>query len=179
MDFRNLKEFLKDASVYILVIIFVLFVVNYVFTFQQNVGPSMSPTLENGDAFILNKLAYKVGKIKRGNVVVINNNNSKYLVKRIIGLPGEKVEFKDNVLYINGVAYKEDYLGSDVETYDFTMNDIKGATGGKIPDKHYLVLGDNRTNSSDSREFGLVWEKEIVGRTTIRIWPLNKFGLVG
>ena len=169
MDFRNLKEFLKDASVYILVIIFVLFVVNYVFTFQQNVGPSMSPTLENGDAFILNKLAYKVGKIKRGNVVVINNNDSKYLVKRVIGLPGETLEYKDHILYINGKKVDDKFASI---TNDFSLEQSFNIY--KIPDNCYFVMGDNRGSSLDSRRLGCFTKDDIKGKVTFSLIPFKK-----
>lgn len=178
MDFRSIKEFLKDTSIYIIIVIVVLLVVNYVTTIQQNMGPSMLPTLENGDAFILNKLAYKVGKVKRGNIIAFNYEDTKYLVKRVIGLPGEKIEFKDNILYINDKPYNEDFLPEGTITTDFTMEEIKGTIDSKIPKDMYLVLGDNRGNSMDSRGIGLINKKDIIGKTSIRIWPLNKIGII-
>lgn len=178
MDLRGIKEFLKDTSVYIIIIIAVLLTVNYVATIQQNVGPSMMPTLEDGDAFLLNKAAYKIGKVKRGNIIAFNYADTKYLVKRVIGLPGEKIEYKGNVLYINDQPYAEDFLPDDVVTNDFTMNDIIGTVDSKIPEDMYLVLGDNRGDSKDSREIGLISIDDIIGKTSIRIWPLNRFGLV-
>lgn len=178
MDFRDIKEFLKDASAYIITIVVVLVLVNYVGTIQQNVGPSMSPTLENGDAFLLNKLAYKVSDVKRGNIVVFNYDDTKYLVKRVIGLPGDKIEYRKNVLYINGNAYAEDFLPDDTVTNDFTMEDIRGTVDSKIPEGMYLVLGDNRGNSMDSRQIGLIKEEDIIGKTSIRIWPFNHMGLI-
>ena len=69
MDFRDIKEFIKAIAVYIIIIVVVLLMVNYVVTIQQNVGPSMSPTLKDGDAFLLNKIAYKIGKVKRGQII--------------------------------------------------------------------------------------------------------------
>src|SRR5574344_292024 len=178
MDFRGIKEFLKDTSVYIIIIIAVLITVNYVITIQQNVGPSMTPTLQDGDAFILNKLSYKIGKVKRGNIIAFNYADTKYLVKRVIGLPGEKIEYKDNVLYIDDKPYKEDFLADGTVTGDFTMDTIKGVVDSKIPKDMYLVLGDNRGNSMDSRAIGLISKKDIIGKTSIRIWPFNKIGLV-
>lgn len=178
MDFRDIKEFLKDVSVYIIIIITVLLVVTYVITIQQNIGPSMSPNLKDGDAFLLNKLAYKISNVKRGDIIAFYYNDTKYLVKRVIGLPGEKIEFKNNILYINDEPYKEDFISKDVSTSDFKIDEIKGTVDSKIPKDMYLVLGDNRGNSMDSREIGVISKKDIIGKTSIRIWPLNRIGLV-
>lgn len=178
MDFRGIKEFIKDTFGYILVIIAVILVANYVVTLQQNVGPSMQPTLNNGDALILNKTAYKLGAVKRNDVIAFLYDGTKYLVKRVIGLPGERIDYKDNVLYINGKAYNENFLSDDVITTDFIMEDIKGCEDGTIPENTYLVLGDNRTDSMDSRDIGVVKKEDIMGKTTLRIWPFTNFGFI-
>lgn len=178
MDFRGVKEFLKDVSLYVIIIVLILLTVNYVVTIQQNVGPSMNPTLESGDAFLLNKFIYKISEVKRGDIIVFNYDDTKYLVKRVIGLPGEKVEYRNNILYINDKPFVEDFLSDDTITNDFTMEDIKNTLDSKIPEEMYLVLGDNRTDSMDSRDFGLIKESDIIGKTSIRIWPLNKIGFI-
>ena len=178
MDFREIKEHLKDASIYIIIIIAVLLCVQYVVTIQQILGPSMNPTLYEKDAVLLNKFAYRVGKIKRGDIIALNYNGEKFMVKRVVGLPGEKVEYKDNVLYINGEPFKENYLGSDVVTEDFSVETLKNSESDTIPEDMYLVLGDNRPNSQDSRDYGLINRKEIIGKTTFRIWPLSKIGIL-
>jgi signal peptidase I len=118
MDFRGIKEFIKDTFGYIIVIIVVILIANYVVTLQQNVGPSMQPTLNNGDALILNKTAYKLGDVKRNDVIAFLYDGTKYLVKRVIGLPGERIDYKDNVLYIDGKAYNENFLSDDIITKD-------------------------------------------------------------
>lgn len=178
MDFRGIKEFVKDTAGYIIVIVLVIFIVNYVVTIQQNVGQSMEPTLMDGDAFLLNKVTYKVSEVKRGDIIVFKYDDTKYLVKRVIGLPGEKIEFKDNILYINDEAYKEDFLPNDAITTDFKMDNIKGVVDFKIPKNMYFVLGDNRNNSLDSRAIGLINKDDIVGKTSIRIWPLNRIRVI-
>lgn len=177
MDWLEIKEFFKDAFKYIIVIVAVLFLAIYIVTLQQVVGPSMSPTLKNGDIVLLDKVSYRFAKIKRKDIVALYYADSKYLIKRVIGKPGEKVEFKDNHLYINGVKFKEDYLPKGITTEDFELNDL-GYT--IIPKDMYLVLGDNRENSLDSRDkkVGLVPKKNIIGKVRIQIWPLNSIKIV-
>ena len=91
------------------------------------------------------------------------------MVKRVIGLPGEHIEYKDNKLYVNGSLVLENNIS--VETKDFKLEDIGYET---IPKDMYFVLGDNRTNSSDSREFGLVKKDEIIGKIVMRLYPFSK-----
>lgn len=176
MDFLTIKEFIKDVFKYALVILGVLLIVIYIVTLEQVVGPSMSPTLKNGDIVILNKFSYKFNDIKRGDIVSLNYADTKYLIKRVIGLPGEYVEIKDNKVYIGDKILKEYYL-KDVEMKDFTLNDLGYDV---IPKDKYLVLGDNRGNSLDSRDkkVGLIDRKDIVGKVKLRIWPLNKMGVI-
>ena len=167
MDFRDISEFLKDTFKYILVVVGVFLVVMFVVTFQQVIGPSMEPTFNEGDVLLLDKLSYRFFKPSRNDIVVIEED-SKNMIKRIIGLPGETISYKDNILYIDGESYKETNI--TVETADF-----EAVTLGS---DEYFVMGDNRINSSDSREFGAVDRKHIVGRVALRIWPFNKFGIV-
>ena len=176
MDFREITEFFKDTLKYLIVIVVVLLIVLYVVTLQQVVGPSMQPTLNEGDVLILNKFHYYLFDVKRNDVVSLKYDGSKYLIKRVIGLPGESIYYKDNILYINGNPYKENIVEGLV-TEDF---DLKDLGYDKIPDDMYLVLGDNRGNSLDSRnkEVGLIKKEDIIGKVFIRIWPLNGFKLV-
>ncbi|MEG2457572.1 MAG: signal peptidase I [Bacilli bacterium] len=174
MDFRDVKEFMKDAMKYIIVIIIVLLLFIFVFSIEQIVGSSMIPTLNDGNITILNKLIYNVGKPKRNEIAVIKNKDE-HLIKRVVGLPGEKIEYKDNYLYVDGIKYKETFLSDDIITKDFSLKEIGY---DKIPKDMYLVLGDNRGDSLDSREIGLIKRKNIIGRVSIRFWPLNKIGIV-
>ncbi len=176
MDFREITEFFKDTLKYIIVIVVVLVIVLYVVTLQQVVGPSMQPTLNEGDVLILNKFHYYLFDVKRNDVVSLKYDGSKYLIKRVIGLPGESIYYKDNILYINGNPYKENIVDGLV-TEDF---DLKQLGYDVIPEDMYLVLGDNRGNSLDSRnkEVGLIKKEDIIGKVFIRIWPLNGFKLV-
>lgn len=174
MDWLEIKEFLRDSAKYILTIIAVLVVVIYVVSVQQIIGPSMKPTLNNGDIVLLNKFQYRLFDIKRNQIIALNYKDTKYMVKRVIGLPGEKIEFKDNTLYINDKAYTEPFI-KNVKTNDFSLKDIGYDV---IPDDMYLVLGDNRENSMDGRDFGLIKKKDIIGKASIRIWPLNKIKII-
>ena len=171
MDLRSVVEFFKDISKYIVIAIVVVLIFIFVVGFQQVVGPSMSPTLKEGNIILVNKISYRFRKIKREEVVVVSVKH-KYMIKRVIGLPGETVEYKNNKLYINGKYYEEDFINTDeVKTEDFAVN-------GVIPEGKYLVLGDNRENSEDSRDYGLVSKKDIVGKAWIRFWPISQIKFI-
>ena len=171
MDFRDIKEFLKDAFKYIVVVVIVFLLFIFVMGLQQVVGPSMNPTLKEGDVLIVNKLLYRIGKVQRNDIVVLSQEE-KYMVKRVVGLPGEHIEYKDNYVYVNGEKFKEPFIDSDkIVTEDCKLEDLGY---DKIPEGMYLVLGDNRVNSKDSRDFGLIKKKQIKGKAWLRIWPANK-----
>ncbi|MEG0994750.1 MAG: signal peptidase I [Bacilli bacterium] len=171
MDFRDVQEFFRDTFKYLIVIVIVLLIALYVVSFQQIVGNSMNNNYYNNDVVILNKLQYKFFDVKRSDIVSFNYDDTKYLIKRVVGLPGEFIEFKDNTLYINNKAYKENYI-TEFITKDFSLKDLGY---DKIPENMYLVLGDNREDSLDSRKIGLIKEKDLIGKCIMRIWPLNKF----
>ena len=170
MDYRDIVEFFRDTLKYIIVFIIVLLLFIFVIGLQQVVGPSMSPNYKEGDILVVNKLSYKFRNPKREEVVVVSQSE-KYMIKRVIGIPGDKIEFKDNKLYVNDQEYKESYLKDDVVTNDFKLSDI--GVEGAIPDGKYLVLGDNRTNSLDGRNYGLIDKKNIVGISMFRLWPIK------
>lgn len=176
MDWLDIKEFIKDTFKYIIFIILVLVVAIYIVGLQQVVGPSMSPTLANNDIVILDKISYKFMDIKRGDIVSLYYADTKYLIKRVIGVPGDYVEFQDNKLYINNSYYNEDYL-TDVVTDDFSLHDLGYE---QIPENMYLVLGDNREDSMDSRDpkVGLIEKENILGKVRVQIWPINKMKVV-
>ncbi|AVP36629.1 signal peptidase I [Staphylococcus felis] len=146
-------------------------------------GDSMFPTLKDGERVIVNKLSKTFGHLDNGNVIVFHANESDDYVKRIIGKPGDHVEYKDDQLYLNGKKVDEPYLdynekhkSYDKITGDFDSQELPGSDGeAKIPNDKYLVLGDNREVSKDSRAFGLIDEDQIVGTVSLRFWPFNKF----
>lgn len=174
MDFRDIKEFIKDTSKYILVIITVLLLFIFVVGLNQVIGPSMNPTLKEDDIVIVNKLIYKFKKVNRNDVVIIKQDE-KYMIKRIIGLPGEYIEYKNDYLIVNDETYEENF--ETTKTEDFSLKDIDPELDS-IPEDMYLVLGDNRSNSKDSRSFGLISKEQIVGKAWIRIWPINNINII-
>lgn len=174
MDFRGIIEFIKDISKYLIVIVVVLVIFIYVCGIEQVIGPSMEPNLKEEDVIIVNKLLYRFKEINQNDIVSIKQDE-KYMIKRVVGLPGDKIEYKGNYLYVNGIKYKEKFLGEGITTDDFSLKDLGY---DKIPENKYLVLGDNRNNSKDSRSFGLVDKKNIVGKAWLRIWPINKMRFV-
>lgn len=165
---RDIKEFCKDFVVYFLIVVAVILCIKYVFSFQQVVGPSMEPNYKNGDLLILNKIGYRFKDPGLFDVVVIANDDTKYMIKRIVGLPGDKIEYKDDKLYLNGGVNKE-YFNKTGKTDDFTLNDIGYDV---IPEGYYFVLGDNRENSQDSRDYGLIKRSDIIGKVQFRLWPI-------
>ena len=174
MDFREITEFIVDALKYIIVIVVVFLLFIFVVGIQQVVGPSMNPTLNEGDIIIVNKLLYNIGDINRNDVIVISQDE-KYMIKRVVGLPGETVEYKDNYVIVDGIKYDEKFINDDVITNDFSITDLGYDV---IPDGMYLVLGDNRTNSLDSRNYGLIKKENIIGKAWIKLWPFNNFKFI-
>ncbi len=169
IDLRGIKEFFKDTAKYIIIAVIAVILFIYVVSFQQVIGPSMTPNYLEGEIFLLNKIKYKIFDIKRFDVVVLESTKSKYMIKRVIGLPGEHIEYIDNLLYIDGKLVEENFEKNG-ETADFDINKF----GSTIPENHYFVVGDNRVNSEDGRTFGFISKDDIVGKVEFRIWPLFK-----
>ncbi|KFN01732.1 signal peptidase I [Bacillus clarus] len=143
-------------------------------------GESMMPTLENNERVLVNKIGYSLNGLDRFDVIVFHGKEGYDLVKRVIGLPGDTVEYKNDVLYVNGKAMEEPYLKEFKEktssgsmlTPDFTLEQKTGKT--KVPEGQVFVLGDNRAVSKDSRMFGFISEDEIVGKGQAVFWPLQQ-----
>ena len=159
------QVFLKEYFPYIVTILLVILIKRYIVSPIRVQGDSMKNTLHNGDIMILDIIGYRFSKIKRFDIVVIDKEKE-YIIKRVIGLPGEKIEYRDNQLYVNGKLIQDDY--SKEVTEDFYA---------KVPKNAYFVLGDNRTNSMDSRYFGAFDRKYILGKTGLTIFPFNRIGI--
>ena len=165
-----MKEKVKTLLPYIIIIVVVLFIKAFIVTPIKVNGESMYPTLEEGDIMILNKTAYYFNKPKRFDIVVVDMPNE-YLIKRVIGLPGEHIEYKNNTLYVDGKKIEENFKHG--KTDDFNIKELGSDT---VPSGYYLVLGDNRGNSLDSRELGFMKEEQLLGRTNLIILPFDRIG---
>ena len=163
-----MKNKFKELIPYILIIIVVFLIRTYIATPVIVSGDSMVPTLEDRQLLLLNKINYRLNDIKRYDIVVIKKYN-KEIIKRIIGLPGETIEYRNNFLYINGHEENTEYA---FDTDDFNLKSVCNCE--KIPDNKYLVLGDNRGVSADSRTIGLIDRSEIEGNVNISLWPIKK-----
>ena len=168
-----MKKIIKELYPYVIIIIVVVLIRSFIITPVIVSGNSMLPNFNDGELLLVKKIGYNEKAIKRFDVVVIKKDKEE-IIKRVIGLPGEHVSYKNNKLYINDKLVSEDY--THLNTKDFNLEEI--CTCSTIPEGKYLVLGDNRPISKDSRSIGLIDEKNIVGKTTFRLWPVSRFGTI-
>ena len=159
------RKIFKEYFPYVITIILVILIKKNVVSPIQVNGESMMDTLHDGDIMILNIIKYRFSEIKRFDIVVVRQKKE-YIIKRVIGLPGETVEYKDNQLYINHKKVKDSYGRNPTE--DFSV---------VVPEGSYFVLGDNRNNSLDSRYFGCFSEKQILGSTRLTLFPFSRMGI--
>ena len=164
MKEKNNSSTFKELLPYLITIIVVLLFKQFLFAPIKVNGDSMYSTLKDKDIMILDKINYRFNQIKRFDIVVVDADYE-LLIKRVIGLPGEKIEIKNNKLYINDKFVKQNFKYK--ETEDFVY---------KIPKDDYFVMGDNRTNSLDSRYFGSFKRKKIIGKTNLTVFPFSRFG---
>lgn len=170
-----------ETIVYIVIVFSMLFLLRQYIAVPVSIdGPSMAPTLAHGDRLIQNKLADQ----DRFDIVVFpapDGSDAQY-IKRIIGIPGDRIAYIEGVLYVNDQPIIEPYLekikaeNSDWEAYlpDFNLEEITGEA--IVPEGYYFVLGDNRLNSKDSRSFGYIPNEEVSGVANFRFWPISDFG---
>ncbi len=165
-----MRTFLREiiGTAVLAVVIFVL--LQTVFQTFIVVGSSMEPSFHWTQRLLVNKTVYHFQEPERGDVIVlqpVGNRNVDY-IKRIIALPGDTVEIKDEVVYVNDLPLDEPYIK---EPPRYTLSQIR------IPDDNYFVLGDNRNNSNDSHNGWLVPRDNIVGKAWLSIWPPDEWGL--
>jgi len=162
-----------------------VFVLIYLFVAQPNEvkGNSMLPNFVNGEYLLTDKISYQLGEPKRGDVVVFKAPPSEpcaeeqcEYIKRIIGVPGDKVMVKGGEVYLNGTKLNQSFLPSDfvTEAGDFNSEGDEKT----VPQGQYLCFGDNRSHSRDGREFGPIRKELIVGRAFFKYWPPQSIGLV-
>lgn len=158
------KNYFRELLPYFIIILVVIFIKVFIVSPIRVNGESMDSTLHDGDIMLLDEVSYRFSDIQRFDIVVIHREDE-YLIKRVIGLPGEKIKYVDGKLYVNGKYVKEDFKHK--KTNDFSAI---------IDEENYFVMGDNRTNSTDSRSFGTVSRDQILGKTSLTIFPFSRFG---
>lgn len=158
-------KILKEILSYVVILIIVLFIKSYVVSPIRVNGDSMYNTLHDKDIMILNEFIYRFNDIKRFDIVVVEEEGE-LLIKRVIGLPGEKIKCVDGNIYINDMKIDDKYSYS--ETNDFSAVTIE-------KDK-YFVMGDNRKVSLDSRIYGTYTKRDIKGKASFTIYPFDRFG---
>lgn len=174
---KVLKEIL-NTSLYLLIVIGLTYlVITFVGQRTQVIGESMETTLSNDDNLIVDKITYRFREPLRYDIIVFpfQYEEDTFYIKRIIGLPGETVRIDgDGNIYINEELLEESYGKEIIKNPGIAYNSIE------LGDDEYFVMGDNRNNSSDSRDpvVGNIKRENIIGRAWVRIWPLDKFGIL-
>lgn len=181
---KKIGQFILD-TVQAIVLALSIFIIVYLFLFQphQVKGNSMIPNFENGEFLLTNKISYRFITPQRGDVIVFKAPASEpcaeiecEYIKRVIGLPGERIMISGSHVYINGESFKEPYLPEGFVTNpgSFLPENVERV----VPNGYYLPLGDNRSFSRDGREFGPIPADSIVGKAWLRYWPPKKIGFV-
>jgi signal peptidase I len=147
--------------------VYAVLIVTFLFQVARVEGQSMAPTLEDQDRLIVNKLVYRIGEPRRGDIVMLYYplNPDKSFVKRVIAEEGDTVRIVDGRVYVNDIPLKDDYVASEYRSHDDWGPQV-------IPEGYDFVMGDHRNNSSDSRHWGMVPKKYIIGKVQIRWWPV-------
>lgn len=173
-------EWIKALGVAVIIalVIRTFFFTNYVVE-----GQSMMPTLQDGNRLIVNKINYDISQPDRFDIVIFHHSETDDYVKRVIGLPGDRIRYENDILYVNGNKMKEPYLRPNKKqivtgtlTADWTLKQMTGHM--RVPEGKLFVMGDNRRNSIDSRSFGFVDMDQVVGQVNLRYWPLEQFNFM-
>ena len=157
-----------------------LFIVVYLFIMQPNQvkGASMEPTFISGDYILTSKITYKFKSLQRGDVIVFKSpkNPDVDYIKRIIGLPGDRINIDNGNIFVNEMMINENYISARTNLWEggFSKNGVTIT----VPENNLFVMGDNRPRSSDSREFGTIPIESIIGDVFFRYFPADKMGLI-
>ncbi|HSJ88356.1 MAG TPA: signal peptidase I [Anaerolineales bacterium] len=164
------KRFVLDILETLVLAVVLYFGINAVSARVRVDGFSMRPTLQDGEYILVNKLAYKLGTPQRGDIVVFifPVNPEEDLIKRVIGLPGDTISVQGGVLSINGVAMNEPYINAP-PAYEGTWT---------VSPDELFVLGDNRNDSRDSHQWGLLPIKNVIGRAVVIYWPPKEWQII-
>jgi signal peptidase I len=162
---------IRDILITIIAAVAVFFILQLTVGGFKVYGQCMVPNVQHGDYVMLNKVSYSFDEPQRGDVIVFFSpkNAKTNLIKRIIGLPGENVEIRNGIVYINGNPLQEPYI---LEPPKYTYPEEI------IPEGHYFVLGDNRNNSADSHTGFTVPRENIIGKAWFNYWPPSEWGLL-
>jgi signal peptidase I len=169
-SWRTLRTLMLDLVICIGVTFFIIL---FVYQPVKVEGGSMEPGLEDQERIFINKLVYRFESIERGDIVVFHypRDVRKSFIKRVIGLPGDRIRILSGHVYVNGVALPEPYVPEDYE-------DARSYSETVVPANAYFVLGDHRNSSNDSREFGPIMRSYIYGKAIFGYWPMEKLGVL-
>ena len=161
------REIVAGLKTLVSAAVYATLIVTFGFQVARVDGLSMAPTLEDHDRLIVNKLVYELGEPRPGDIVMLYYplNPEKMFVKRVIAKEGDTVHIVDGHVYVNDIPLHDDYVAAE-----FRSHDDWGPT--VVQQGYYFVMGDHRNNSSDSRHWGMVPKKYIIGRVQVRWWPV-------
>lgn len=176
---RKIGSFVVElVQVVVFAVSIFLFVYLLVLQPHKIQGSSMEPNFHDGEYLLTDKLSYRLGEPNRGDVIVFRAPPSftNEFIKRILGLPGDKIMVKDGDVYVNGKLVEESYIPEEFITRQGQF--VQNGEEVEVPDNQYFVLGDNREHSQDSRSIGFIDKKYITGRAWVVYWPVKDMGVI-